>query len=136
MNEDQVARQFVVLVVEDELSILRSLSYILTRNGFRVEEARDGEEGLRKIRELKPGLVILDVMMPGRNGFEICTEVKSDPLFRETYVIMLTAKGQQTDRERGLRCGADEYLTKPFSPKEIIARAKDAERRQFARSRG
>jgi two-component system phosphate regulon response regulator PhoB len=136
MSGAPAAREFVVLVVEDELSILRSLTYILTRSGFRVEEARDGEEGLRKVRELRPGLVVLDVMMPGRNGFEICTEIKSDPLFRETYVIMLTAKGQQTDRERGLRCGADEYLTKPFSPKEIVARAKEVERRQLARSRG
>ena len=111
-----------ILLVDDEPYILRSLSYLLTREGFEVETASNGEEGLRRLRQLRPPLVFLDIMMPHMNGYEVCEEIKQDPALAETYVIMLSAKGQQIDMERGLLGGADEYMTKPFSPREIARR--------------
>src|SRR3954469_19881686 len=111
-----------ILVIDDEPYILRSLSYLLTREGYRVETASNGEEGLARVRKLSPPLVFLDIMMPIMNGYEVCEQVKQDPALAGTYVIMLSAKGQQIDRERGLLGGADEYMTKPFSPREIARR--------------
>jgi DNA-binding response OmpR family regulator len=115
----------LILVVDDEPYILRSLSFVLERQGFRVVTAADGEEALEKIRQLRPSLVFLDIMLPRKNGYEICAEVKEDPELAETYIIMLSAKGQQIDRERGLLGGADEYMTKPFSPREIVDHVRD-----------
>jgi DNA-binding response OmpR family regulator len=109
-----------ILVVDDEPYILRSLSFVLESQGYRVLTASNGEEALRKIREARPRLVFLDIMLPLMNGYEICAAVKEDPALADTFVIMLSAKGQQIDRERGLLGGADEYMTKPFSPREIV----------------
>src|SRR5207245_2984541 len=103
-----------ILVIDDEPYILRSLSYLLQREGYTVETATNGEEGLQRVRSLRPPLVFLDIMMPHMNGYEVCEQVKQDPSLEHTYVIMLSAKGQQIDRERGLLGGADEYMTKPF----------------------
>lgn len=114
-----------ILLVDDEPYILRSLSYLLTREGFEVETASNGEEGLARLRQLRPPLVFLDIMMPRMNGYEVCEQIKQDPALANTYVIMLSAKGQQIDRERGLLGGADEYMTKPFSPREIAQRVRD-----------
>jgi DNA-binding response OmpR family regulator len=111
-----------ILLVDDEPYILRSLSYLLTREGYSVETASNGEEGLARMRELRPPLVFLDIMMPRMNGYEVCAQIKQDPALAQTYVIMLSAKGQQVDRERGLLGGADEYMTKPFSPREVAQR--------------
>ena len=113
-----------ILVIDDEPYILRSLSYLLQREGYRVETATNGEEGLRRVRSLQPPLVFLDIMMPQMNGYEVCEQVKQDPSLEGTYVIMLSAKGQQIDRERGLLGGADEYMTKPFSPREVAQRVR------------
>lgn len=109
-----------ILVVDDEPYILRSLSFVLERQGYRVVTAADGDDALAKIRALRPSLVFLDIMLPRKNGYEICAEVKEDPDLAETYIVMLSAKGQQIDRERGMLGGADEYMTKPFSPREIV----------------
>ncbi len=109
-----------ILVVDDEPYILRSLSFVLERQGYRVVTAADGDDALAKIRALRPSLVFLDIMLPRKNGYEICAEVKEDPELAETYIVMLSAKGQQIDRERGMLGGADEYMTKPFSPREIV----------------
>jgi DNA-binding response OmpR family regulator len=114
-----------ILLVDDEPYILRSLSYLLTREGFAVETASNGEEGLARLRQLRPPLVFLDIMMPRMNGYEVCEQIKQDPALANTYVIMLSAKGQQIDRERGLLGGADEYMTKPFSPREIAQRVRE-----------
>ena len=113
--------QAPILLVDDEPYIIRSLSFVLEREGYWVETARNGEEALQKIRVLRPCLVFLDVMMPIKNGYQVCAEVREDPLIADTHIIMLSAKGQQVDRERGLLGGTDEYITKPFSPREIIA---------------
>jgi DNA-binding response OmpR family regulator len=113
-----------ILVIDDEPYILRSLSYLLQREGYTVETATNGEEGLRRVRSLRPPLVFLDIMMPHMNGYEVCEQVKQDASLDGTYVIMLSAKGQQIDRERGLLGGADEYMTKPFSPREVAERVR------------
>jgi two-component system, OmpR family, alkaline phosphatase synthesis response regulator PhoP len=113
-----------ILVIDDEPYILRSLSYLLQREGYTVETATNGEEGLQRVRTLRPPLVFLDIMMPHMNGYEVCEQVKQDPGLEDTYVIMLSAKGQQIDRERGLLGGADEYMTKPFSPREVAQRVR------------
>jgi DNA-binding response OmpR family regulator len=115
----------LILVVDDEPFILRSLTFVLRREGFEVLEARNGEEAMEEIRVRRPDLVFLDVMMPKKNGYEVCEEVKGDPDLRDTYVIMLTAKGQESDREKGIALGADEYMTKPFSPSKITERVRE-----------
>lgn len=109
-----------ILVVDDEPYILRSLSFVLERQGYTVVTASDGEDALDKIRKLRPSLVFLDIMLPRKNGYEICAAVREDPELHGTYIVMLSAKGQQIDRERGMLGGADEYMTKPFSPREIV----------------
>jgi DNA-binding response OmpR family regulator len=113
-----------ILVIDDEPYILRSLSYLLQREGYKVETATNGREGLQLVRSMQPPLVFLDIMMPHMNGYEVCEQVKQDPSLAGTYVIMLSAKGQQIDRERGLLGGADEYMTKPFSPREVAQRVR------------
>ena len=113
-----------ILVIDDEPYILRSLSYLLQREGYTVATATNGEEGLQRVRSLRPPLVFLDIMMPHMNGYEVCEQVKQDATLENTYVIMLSAKGQQIDRERGLLGGADEYMTKPFSPREVAQRVR------------
>ena len=113
-----------ILLIDDEPYILRSLSYLLTREGHRVETATNGLEGLERIRQLHPAIVFLDIMMPRMDGYEVCEQIRQDQLTERTYVIMLSAKGQQIDRERGLLGGADEYMTKPFSPREVAQRVR------------
>jgi DNA-binding response OmpR family regulator len=114
-----------ILVVDDEPYILRSLTYLLTREGYAVETATNGEDGLARVRALRPPLIFLDIMMPTVNGYQVCEQIKADSSLAGTYVILLSAKGQQVDRERGLQGGADEYMTKPFSPREVAQRVRD-----------
>lgn len=111
-----------ILVVDDEPYIQRSLSFVLRKEGFQVEVASNGEEGLKKARELKPKVIFLDVMMPKLNGFNTCRAIKSDSELKDSYVILLTAKGQELDKERAIKEGANEFMSKPFSPKEIVAK--------------
>ena len=113
-----------ILIVDDDPYIQRALSFVLRREGFEVETASDGQEALKRAIELKPRIIFLDLMIPKMNGFDTCRAIKSEKNLRDTYIIMLTAKGQEVDKESGLRAGADEYLTKPFSPKEIVAKVK------------
>ena len=114
-----------ILIVEDVPCIARQLCFVLEKEGFDVTVAVDGEDALEKIHESAPKLLFLDVMMPKKNGYEVCEELKSDPSFSKIYIIMLTAKGQETDREKGLALGADEFITKPFSPVQIVGRVKE-----------
>ena len=116
--------QRTILVVDDEPFICRSLSFVLRKDNYDVYEARNGEEALAAIRLHKPDLVFLDVMMPKINGFEVTERVKADPELASVRIILLTAKGQDSDREIGKRVGADDYMTKPFSPSKILERAR------------
>jgi len=113
-----------ILVVDDEPFICRSLTFVLKKGNFDVIEARDGEEALEAIRTHKPDLVFLDVMMPKVNGFEVTQQIRSDAAFDDVKIILLTAKGQECDREVGRQAGANDYLTKPFSPTKILDRAR------------
>lgn len=117
-------KQRTVLVVDDEPFICRSLSFVLRKDNYNVLEARNGEEALAAIRQHKPDLVFLDVMMPKINGFEVTRIVRADPTLAQVKIILLTAKGQDSDRETGRQAGADEYMTKPFSPTKILERAR------------
>jgi len=114
-----------ILVVDDEPNIVRSLTFVLDKGGYDVSIAGDGVEAMSMIRESKPNILILDVMMPNKSGYDVCSEIKSDPELRDIHVVMLTAKGQVGDREAALSQGADEYISKPFSPIEILARVKE-----------
>lgn len=114
-----------ILIIDDEAYIQRSLSFVFRKEGYEVNIASDGEEGLIKARELKPRMIFIDVMMPKLNGFNTCKAIKSDKALKDIYVIMLTGKGQDIDKVRGLKEGADEFITKPFSPKEVVAKVKD-----------
>lgn len=118
-----------ILVVEDEPDIREVMEYNLAREGFRVLSTGDGELGLVKAREKAPDLVLLDLMLPGVNGVDVCRRLKEDPLTRGVPVIMVTAKGEESDVVLGLGLGADDYVTKPFSPKELIARVRAVLRR-------
>lgn len=114
-----------ILVVDDEPNIVRSLTFVLDKGGYDVSIAGDGVEAMSMIRESKPNILILDVMMPNKSGYDVCSEIKSDPELRDIHVVMLAAKGQVGDREAALSQGADEYISKPFSPIEILARVKE-----------
>src|SRR5690606_40756377 len=103
----------------------RSLSFVLRKDSYQVFEARNGEEALELVRRERPDLVFLDVMMPRINGFEVAQQIREDPEFRNTKIILLTAKGQDADRERGETVGADDYMTKPFSPTKILERTRE-----------
>ena len=118
--------RFKVLVVDDEPFICRSLSFVLRKENYEVFEARNGEEALTFIRENQPDLVFMDVMMPKMNGFDVTRAVKSDEALKSTKIILLTAKGQDADRATGVEAGADDYMTKPFSPTKILERARAA----------
>ena len=118
-----------ILVVEDEPDILEVMQYNLEREGYKVVACRNGEQGLSRIRTDNPDLVILDLMLPGMDGVEVCRQVKSDPVTRSIPIIMVTAKAAESDIVLGLGIGADDYLGKPFSPRELIARVKVVLRR-------
>lgn len=111
----------LVLLADDEPNIRETVSFILEMEGFRVELARDGDEALRRARELSPAVLLLDGMMPHRDGFEVCRLLKSDPDTAAITIVMLTALGQQADRERAIGAGADHYVSKPFDEGQLIA---------------
>jgi two-component system, OmpR family, phosphate regulon response regulator PhoB len=119
----------LVLVVEDEAALVTLLRYNLEREGFRVAEARDGEEAMLQIAEAMPDLVILDWMLPLMSGIEVCRQLRRLPETRRLPIVMLTARGEEGDKLRGLDAGADDYVTKPFSPSELIARLRAVLRR-------
>ena len=119
----------LVLVVEDEAALVTLLRYNLEREGFRVAEARDGEEAMLQIAEQMPDLVVLDWMLPLMSGIEVCRQLRRLPETRRLPIVMLTARGEEGDKLRGLDAGADDYVTKPFSPSELIARLRAVLRR-------
>jgi DNA-binding response OmpR family regulator len=118
-----------ILVIEDEPDILEVITYNLEREGHKVIACRNGEQGLSRIRTDNPDLVVLDLMLPSMDGVEVCRRVKSDPVTRDIPIVMVTAKGEESDIVLGLGIGADDYITKPFSPRELVARIKVVLRR-------
>lgn len=111
-----------VLIADDEPNIVISLEYLMKRAGYQVSIARDGQEAIDAIRRERPQLVLLDVMMPKKSGHDVCQELRADESLKDTLVLMLTAKGRDTDVDKGLGVGADAYMTKPFSTKELAAK--------------
>jgi DNA-binding response OmpR family regulator len=118
-----------IVIIEDEPDILEVLSYNLKREGYDILTATDGVQGLSLVRKEVPDMVLLDLMLPGMDGVEICSAIKKDQQTQNTLIIMVTAKGEESDIVLGLGVGADDYITKPFSPKELIARVKAVMRR-------
>jgi len=113
-----------ILIVDDEPNIVISLEFLMKREGFAVSVAVDGEEALQKIAEIQPDLVLLDIMMPKKSGFEVCQEIRANPAWASIKVVMLTAKGRDTEVQKGMALGADAYVTKPFSTKDLVAKVR------------
>ncbi len=114
-----------IVIADDEPNILISLEYLMKREGYAVSVARDGDEALAAIVREQPALVLLDAMMPKKSGFEVCQELRANDAVKDTLVLMLTAKGRDTDVARGLGSGADAYMTKPFSTKELVQKVRE-----------
>lgn len=115
-----------VLVVEDDENIVLSLNFLLEKSGFRTRVVGDGNSALIEMRAEKPDVVLLDVMLPERDGFSVCQEIRKNPAWADVRIIMLTAKGREADREKGMALGADDFVTKPFSTRDLVARVKAA----------
>ncbi len=113
-----------ILVIEDSLTMQRLLSYVLEKEGFEVEIANNGAEGIEKAKLMKPDLIFTDLMMPLKDGFEVCREVRADQELKDVMLIILTARGQEADLKKGLAAGADDYLLKPFDPPNVVQRVK------------
>ncbi|MDA8423056.1 MAG: response regulator [Nitrospiraceae bacterium] len=113
-----------ILIADDNENIREALTYLLEDEGYKLWMAKDGAEALKEVRNVRPDILILDIMMPEMNGYDVCRIIKNDPELSKTYVIMLTAKGQVAEQERGKEVGADEYIVKPFSPMEILSKIK------------
>ncbi|NMQ18762.1 response regulator [Candidatus Competibacter phosphatis] len=114
-----------ILVVDDEPNIVLSLEFLMKQAGFQVRTAADGEAALAAIAAEQPDLVLLDVMMPRKNGYEVCQAIRANPDWQSVRIIMLTAKGREVEREKGLALGADDYITKPFSTQEVVERVRE-----------
>ena len=113
-----------VLVVDDEPNIVMSLEFLMRRAGFEVSVARNGQEALEKLEGVPPDLLLLDVMMPEFDGYEVCERIRARPEWNATKIVMLTARGREVERERGLALGADAYVTKPFSTRDLVDQVK------------
>jgi len=118
-----------ILIIEDEEDIRELVRYNLEREGFSVSEAGSGEEGLKKVSKKRPDLILLDLMLPGKDGMQVCRELKQDETARSIPIIMMTARGEESDIVAGLELGAEDYIVKPFSPKVLMARVKAVLRR-------
>lgn len=113
-----------ILVVEDEPNIVLSLQFLMRQAGFDVRIANDGEAALSLVEEQPPDLILLDVMIPKRDGYDVCQTIRANPAWADIYIIMLTAKGREVDREKGLSLGANDYVTKPFSTRDLTEKVK------------
>jgi len=113
-----------ILIVDDEPNIVISLEFLMKKEGFEVAVAADGDEALAKVASFDPDLMLLDVMMPKKSGYEVCEVLRADPAHGGLLIVMLTAKGRDTEVAKGLAIGADAYVTKPFSTKELVVKVK------------
>lgn len=114
-----------ILIADDEPNIVTSLEFLMRRCDYEVRVARDGEEALQLVEEFRPDLVLLDVMMPRKSGFEVCRRIRETPALRAIRIVMLSARGRDVEIDRGLALGADAYVTKPFSTKELVAKVRE-----------
>lgn len=113
-----------ILIADDEPNIVVSLEYLMKREGYEVVVAGDGEAALDAVAAQAPDLVLLDIMLPKKDGFEVCQQIRANPDWQELKIVMLTAKGRETEVSKGLALGADVYMTKPFSTKDLVAQVK------------
>jgi len=113
-----------VLIVEDEPNIVLSLEFLMENAGYEVRVARDGRSALEEVKSNPPNLILLDVMLPDQDGFSVCELIRTNPDWQNVRILMLTAKGRDTDREKGLALGADAYITKPFSTRDLVEKVK------------
>ncbi|MBW9265880.1 MAG: response regulator [Candidatus Thiodiazotropha sp. (ex. Lucinisca nassula)] len=109
-----------ILIVDDEPNIVLSVEYLMKREGYQVMTASDGQVAIEMIADTRPDLLILDVMMPRKNGFEVCREIRADPALSELPILMLSAKGREAEIKKGISLGADAYITKPFSTHDLV----------------
>ncbi|MES9828930.1 MAG: response regulator [Candidatus Thiodiazotropha sp.] len=109
-----------ILIVDDEPNIVLSVEYLMRREGYQVMAASDGQVAMEMIADTRPDLLILDVMMPRKNGFEVCREIRADPALSELPILMLSAKGREAEIKKGISLGADAYITKPFSTHDLV----------------
>ena len=114
-----------VLIADDEANIVASLEFLMERAGFEVKVAATGDQALALAASFAPDLVLLDVMMPGKSGYDVCQRLKSDPASRAIKVIMLSAKGREVEMAKGIELGADAYVTKPFSTRDLVAKVRE-----------
>ncbi|MBF0294886.1 MAG: response regulator [Magnetococcales bacterium] len=113
-----------ILIVDDAPNIVLSLEFLMKKEGFAVRSVGDGEEALRAVEEKQPDLILLDVMMPKKNGYEVCEAIRTNPAWKGIRIIMLTAKGREVEQEKGLALGADDYVVKPFSTRELVLKVR------------
>jgi DNA-binding response OmpR family regulator len=113
-----------ILVVDDEPNIILSLEFLMKQAGYRVRVVGDGDAALAAIAEEKPDLLLLDAMMPRRDGFDVCQTIRANPAWADIRILMLTARGREVERDKGLALGADDYVTKPFSTREVVERVR------------
>jgi two-component system, OmpR family, alkaline phosphatase synthesis response regulator PhoP len=114
-----------VLIADDEENIVLSLDFLMKHAGYEVRSAADGDEALQQLASFRPDLILLDIMLPLRDGFDVCRHIRKDPALRDVKIVMLTAKGRETEVAKGLALGADLYVTKPFATRELIARVRE-----------
>jgi DNA-binding response OmpR family regulator len=114
-----------ILVVDDEPNIVLSLEFLMKQSGYSVRTAANGEEALAAVEESTPDLILLDINMPKLNGFQVCEALRAQPEFKAIRILMLTAKGRDIEREKGLAMGADDYVTKPFSTQEVVNKVRE-----------
>lgn len=110
-----------ILIADDEANIVISLEFLMLNSGYQVQTAANGEEALHQIAEFRPDLILLDIMLPQKNGFEVCQKIRENPVWNGIKVVMLTAKGRESEVTKGLALGADAYVTKPFATRELLA---------------
>jgi two-component system, OmpR family, alkaline phosphatase synthesis response regulator PhoP len=110
-----------ILIADDEANIVISLEFLMLNSGYQVQTAANGEEALHRIAEFRPDLILLDIMLPLKNGFEVCQKIRENPAWNGIKVVMLTAKGRESEVTKGLALGADAYITKPFATRELLA---------------
>ena len=110
-----------ILIADDEANIVISLEFLMLNSGYQVQIAANGEEALHQIAEFRPDLILLDIMLPQKNGFEVCQKIRENPAWSGIKVVMLTAKGRESEVTKGLALGADAYITKPFATRELLA---------------